>query len=437
MIMYHARPTYLTSNGTRRRVLFNTPWQFFRKAIDARLPFDQFLDTRLPGGGGWVCMEPSLEQRVMFLSRLALGPNEASPSDQQTPAHELAVVLEQTVLGCPLSEGGHLILSQLLQLPGRSFVSAAAELAFGLISNNMVPKEGIGHVLGFIIQQIPRDILNSLLSIDSITIDVAVYRLLETAILAGDEATVEVLLDAGTNGERVKGPGGTRLLHKAIEARRTKMAQRLLDLGVSPNPAQIFNIWPLEYETPLHAAVGKENAEVVRSLLEAGADVSRADEYTALALAIAKDSPACASMLLHAGADVDNIWVPDKFADNTGHSRRPLDNAFLGGKTEMHQLLSAHSKNDQRSLSLSGILVAARTGSRALEAYLGDQEPALDDSTQKTALEEALAAACCYPGHEAAISVLVDSGADPNAPLPLLRSKGTGPSPLERAIQRV
>ncbi len=416
----------LTSGEFRFRMLFKVPWLLFRDAVNARLC--QFSASLSPGGVGHGL---SMEQSRMFLSGLPLQLLQVSDSNNAytPPDHELAALLKQRLPG-HLPPGGDQALSQLFRFPGRCHVSQFVELAFGLISN-ILPPSAVEHVLSFATQSIPRDLLQALFSIETSTVDAVVDKMLETAVSNGDDYAIRVLLDAGTNQRRLLGPRGTRLLQMAIEAGCTKTAGLLLSEGADPDPQDTL-FADLEYITPLHAAVNMGHVSMVGSLLKAGAEVDRFAPDTALALAVGENDLESASLLLEAGADVNVTWVQDNFEDGSySYDYRPIDYAFLNGHEEMYQLLLA--KEIPSSVSLSGILSAAKVGAQRLKAYLGDAEQAPDDTLRRL-LEKALIGALCHPDHDA-VSALLDCGVDPNATHRRpLQDDDEGPSPLEIAV---
>ena len=414
----------------RIRMLFDVPWLLFRDTLNLRLIFSQSSDPLQSSelGDGL-----NVEQRKKFLFELSPRRNQASPLTAQTFAHEheLVAILEQTVPS-RFPPVGNQILSQFLQLPRRSAMYQFTELAFGLVSNNMVSDQGMKNLLGFITRHISRETLHDFFSIDTITTKAVADKLLETAVRCGDEPTLLVLLSTGANRERVSGLHGTRLLQLAIEEGHSKLVGCLLREGANPNPEEMLRMCNLEYETPLHAAVCAGDPDLVRSLLGAGAEVDRFDECSALAHAVEGGHLACASLLLDAEADVEKAWLSDIFGDGDFlHNHSAIDHAFLTHNTEMFELFSTHINQDQSCLSISGILLAAQAGVQQLRYYLQlEDRDNVEDSEREYILNKALTRACCYPGHEAAAGVLLEFGVDPNSP------PGLGSTPLEWAVRR-
>lgn len=432
------------SGGFLVCMLFEVPWLLFRDAVNARLL--QFSASLFPNDVGDGL---SLAQSRAFLSGLSLLlPGPPKSTNTQTPDHELVGLLEQRIRG-HLPPGANQVVSRLLRFPGHYPVSQFAELAFGLISNNILPDEAVKQVLRFVTQHVPQHILDHFFSTGTSTADAVVDKMLEIAIQSGDDLGLQVLLGAGASRRKALGPSGTRLLQLAIERGHTRIAERLLGEGVNPNPAERllgeganlslsapFGFADIRWETPLHAATASCNASMVGSLLKAGVEVDRLAPRTALAAAVANGDLESASLLLEAGADINMTQISDEFEgehERGGYDRRPIDHAFLRHDTKMYQLLLA--KEDPSLVSLGGILSAAELGTQRLKAYLGDATPPLDKSSQRS-LEEALIGAVCYPNHEAAIDTLLDFGVDPNATHHRSQGNDMGLSPLEIAVLR-
>ena len=92
----------------------------------------------------------------------------------------------------------------------------------------------------------------------------------------------------------------------AIKAKNIDVVQRLLDEGVNLNPQKtIFNFWK-KIELPLNLAIGTQCIELVKLLLEHGADVECYDYLGApLQFACYCDSIKIVKLLLEYNADVD------------------------------------------------------------------------------------------------------------------------------------
>ena len=94
---------------------------------------------------------------------------------------------------------------------------------------------------------------------------------LHTAAKNGDEAAVQVLLNAGVNVNHADYfLRGSTPLYVAAQGGHVAVVEALLRAGADVNNAQVFGRL-----TPLHAAVENNAAAVVRVLLDAGADLNR------------------------------------------------------------------------------------------------------------------------------------------------------------------
>jgi ankyrin repeat protein len=115
-----------------------------------------------------------------------------------------------------------------------------------------------------------------------------------------DREAVELLLGAGANVNAAEDHGVTPLA-RACENARESMVNRLLEAGANPNLAQANGL------TPLMTAARTGNLTVVKALLSHGANVNAATattHETALMWAVAERHPDIVRALVEKGADV-------------------------------------------------------------------------------------------------------------------------------------
>ncbi|XP_033213947.1 ankyrin-3-like [Belonocnema kinseyi] len=126
---------------------------------------------------------------------------------------------------------------------------------------------------------------------DGITaLSIAVYNSMETI--------VQPLLEAGANPN--VGLYLTPILNIALAKENLKIAEMLIKFGANVNTKSIFGI------APLGIAVDSELPEIVRHLLDAGANVNVIhDNKSVLQNAVSKKNVAITEMLLKAGADAN------------------------------------------------------------------------------------------------------------------------------------
>ncbi|KAK3262073.1 hypothetical protein CYMTET_29052, partial [Cymbomonas tetramitiformis] len=230
---------------------------------------------------------------------------------------------------------------------------------------------------------------------------------LTVALAFGQEAAARALLEAGAG---VNAGTGRRPLHAAAEKGMVEMVRDLVDKGAEVDAEDGEGHTALTQalaggkeaaaralleagagvdagtgQRPLHAAAMKGTVEMVRELVEKGAEVDAEDREgcTALTVALAFGQEAAARALLEAGAGV-----------NAGTGRRPLHTAAEKGMVEMVRELVEKSA-----------------------------EVDAEDREGCTALTVALA----Y-GQEAAARALLEAGAGVNA--------GTGRRPLHTAAEK-
>ncbi|KAK3248559.1 hypothetical protein CYMTET_31089 [Cymbomonas tetramitiformis] len=254
-----------------------------------------------------------------------------------------------------------------------------------------------------------------------------------------------MLQDAGVDLSRPEvdtedGEGRTALT-VALAFGQEAAARALLEAGAGVNAGT--------GQRPLHGAAEGGMVEMLRELVDKGADVDAEDGegHTALTVALAGGQEAAARALLEAGAGV-----------NAGTGRRPLHAAAERGTVELvRELLEKSAEVDAedregrtaltvalafgqeaaaRALLEAGAGVNAGTGRRPLHAAAErgtvelvrellekSAEVDAEDREGRTALTVALAF-----GQEAAARALLEAGAGVNA--------GTGRRPLHAAAER-
>ena len=159
---------------------------------------------------------------------------------------------------------------------------------------------------------------------------------------------------------------------------------------------------------PLHIACGEGNAECVRVLCAAGADLNNCDNVegiSPLAIACFRFHTECARVLLKAGA------VPD-LPDMGGIS--PLHIAASDGQDECVEMLlgaGAPANSPQKSSSAVCPLYSACAGGHLQSVQLLIDAGASPDGAEGGAYASPLAAACLH-GHAAIARMLCRAGAD-------------------------
>ncbi|MEM6326226.1 MAG: ankyrin repeat domain-containing protein [Bacteroidota bacterium] len=193
-------------------------------------------------------------------------------------------------------------------------------------------------------------------------------------------------------------------LHEAETAEHVRCA---IDAGADVNA-------PVPNEggaTPLHIAAGWDRAEVVRALLDAGAEMEARDEGGMTPLLSAADGPGTEALrlLLNAGAD-PLVTATDFEGNGAMHYAVRVENAEA-----IQFLTEAGVPVDQRAgEGMTALMQAVGYGGRSLETVrlllrLGASVIATDDSG-----DTPLHWTARWDGTDAA-RILLEAGADPNA----------------------
>ncbi|KAK3268434.1 hypothetical protein CYMTET_23064 [Cymbomonas tetramitiformis] len=264
---------------------------------------------------------------------------------------------------------------------------------------------------------------------------------LTVALAFGQEAAARALLEAGAG---VNAGTGRRPLHAAAERGTVELeaaARALLEAGAGVNAGT--------GRRPLHAAAEKGMVEMVRDLVDKGAEVDAEDGegHTALTQALAGGKEAAARALLEAGAGVDagTGQRPLHAAAMKGtvemvrelvEKGAEVDAEDREGCTALTVALAFGQEAAARALLEAGAGVNAGTGRRPLhtaaEKGMVEMVRELVEKSAEVDAEDregctALTVALAY-GQEAAARALLEAGAGVNA--------GTGRRPLHTAAEK-
>nr|CAD7425874.1 unnamed protein product [Timema monikensis] len=243
------------------------------------------------------------------------------------------------------------------------------------------------------------------------------------ACAGGHEDVVRTLLDAGANVEDHNENGHTPLM-EAASAGHVGVSKILLDHGAG------INTHSNEFkESALTLACYKGHLEMVRFLLEAGADQEhKTDEmHTALMEASMDGHVEVARLLLDSGAQVN--MPTDSFES-------PLTLAACGGHVDLAMLLIERGANieEVNDEGYTPLMEAAREGHEEMVALLLSQGANINAQTEETQ-ETALTLACCG-GFTDVADFLIKAGADLElgASTPLMEASQEGHIDLVRYL---
>jgi len=211
------------------------------------------------------------------------------------------------------------------------------------------------------------------------------------AARAGQPEALAALLTAGAD-TNLKGDRDRTALHEAIYGKANEPCIRMLiDAGAEVNAVHDRRSTPLD----LAAFLGK--TEIVRILIESGADVD-AGEYTSpIRGAVVQKHTEIVRILLEAGADV------------TDPNLRLVDTAISDRDAEMLELLLAHGApcaSGEWSLPALHRAVNGRSTAVVRVLIAAGVDPAVKDRNGETALDGAWRLRDHYDGYDEIIEIL-------------------------------
>ena len=156
---------------------------------------------------------------------------------------------------------------------------------------------------------------------------------LMAAVKRGRASEVHNLIVAGVDVNGKVGPLESTPLHAAAGLGNSEIVKILLDAGANPN------VYMRGSHTPLHAAAFGNHVEVVGLLIQHGASLNDRDENarTALHMAAMVGGVESVSLLLRNGADVQVFDSTDE--NGTRNNFTPMDWAKKLGHTEVEKVL--------------------------------------------------------------------------------------------------
>jgi cytochrome c len=161
----------------------------------------------------------------------------------------------------------------------------------------------------------------------------------------GDVATISAALDAGANVN--ESDGAAPPLYYAVQGAQLGAAKLLIERGADVNAPTAFGV------APLAPAVGKRNVELIKLLLDHGANPnSVVGTATVLHLAVERGCLDCVKALIGAGADVNALT-------SNGEYRTPLHIAKRLGLGDLADYLLSHGVVIPKPAPISAKLAAA------------------------------------------------------------------------------
>ena len=263
---------------------------------------------------------------------------------------------------------------------------------------------------------------------------------LYTAIEKGDVEMVRLLVEAGADVNAAAGFGGNTPLHEAVEQGDAEIVKILVAAGADVNAEGYFD------RTPLSLAAEEGATEIMQILLGSGpdADTSEGGEdkeaasmpsigSEALYTAIEKGDHEMVRLLVEAGADVN---AAEGFGGNT-----PLHEAVEQGDAEIVKILVAAGAdvNAEGYFDRTPLSLAAEEGAtEIMQILLGsgpDADTPASGEDKEAASTPSIGSEALYTaiekGDVAMVRLLVEAGADVNA------AEGFGGNtPLHEAVEQ-
>jgi len=261
---------------------------------------------------------------------------------------------------------------------------------------------------------------------------------LEAAVLGQQAEAIRLLIDNGASVNYID-PDGTALLVNAIMLGYDDTAALLLSLGASPQVIgyrRVYHDYPMDWQwTPLMAAAYQGKMDLVKQLLEAGAEVQQ-EGYS-----VSKDEPETAADI---AAYSGHLEILQLLLEKGGHTAdETIFKAASAGHLDVVKFFLGKGA-DVNKPSTEGktlLMVAAWWGHVELVEYLlgAGADVRAVDANGYTALSEAAAnGGSDFPDQLAIVKTLVKHGADvrqadPFKETPLMRAQD--PTVIEFLIE--
>ena len=291
---------------------------------------------------------------------------------------------------------------------------------FNLLSNNLLSESDVDKIVQWIDETQGYELFAKLLSTKSSTIEALASNLLPGALRLKNVPFTRIILRAGVNPNSPIGYQNTTPLQYIARLGDIELVRILLDAGADVNAPPTGSVGQ-DKHTALQAAAKGGNLELVQILLDAGADVNAPPEttnltctnhgYTALQAAALTGNIELVQLLLHAGADVN--------APPSDFGYMAIQAAAIGGNIALFQILLNAGANinapPSPNYGSTALQAASKNENIELVQILLNSGADVNASSSRYCGNTALQAAA-KSGNLELVQILLDAGADVNAP---------------------
>lgn len=227
---------------------------------------------------------------------------------------------------------------------------------------------------------------------------------LHCGVYGNNPEVIELLIKAGVSVNSLDQPGKQTPLYYAALNQKVNMVKHLIEHGAEVNVQDASNV------TPLHHAITSQNNEIIRMLIEKGASLEAktlGNDLTPLHMAVIDGTEDSVKLLIDSGACVDAA---------SAHGERPLHFAAELNCLQQVEILLQNGAgvNSSDCNGTTPLHLASGNGYDAIVQMLCSQENVTVDFKDFSGITPTHLAA--FNGHMKVVRILLESGADRRIP---------------------